>query len=233
MTLHETRLPVVQSTDNSLSVYTSRHGQSALTGIVCEQLIVQYHGWTAASRMDNIVRDIDAYDENGLTYSLKLGTANEKTNRLAFELEYTDALGNTHFSWYHTGKAVFYVFGFHNTLLFIHREKMHVFIDEHGWDCILSPHPETLAANQKNHVAKTCRNGIISLQRLEENGLITHIEVLNHDDELIKEYHRQRYGGDRAGVIKFTRSGLRFPTPARREKVLHLRNERPKLRKAG
>jgi hypothetical protein len=202
-------------------------------GIVCEELIVRYHGWTAASRMDNIVRDIDAYDEYGLTYSLKTGTANEKTNRLAFELEYTDALGNTHPSWYHTGRAMFYVFGFHNRLLFIHREKMHKFIDEHGWDCILSPHPETLAANQKNHVAKTCKNGIISLQRLEENGLITHIEVLNHDDELIKQYHRQRYGGDRAGVIKFTRSGLRFPTPARREKVLHLRNERPKLRKAG
>jgi hypothetical protein len=182
--------------------------------------------------MDNIVRDIDAYDEHGLTYSLKTGTANEKTNRLAFELEYTDALGNSYPSWYHTGKAVFYVFGFHNTLLFIHREKMHVFIDTNGWDCILSPHPETLA-NQKNHVAKTCKNGIISLQRLEENGLITHIEVLNHDDELIKEYHRQRYGITTGRDVKFTRSGLRFPTPSRREGVLNMRNEKPKLRKAG
>jgi hypothetical protein len=219
--------------ETSLSVYKSRHGQSAVMGIVCEELIVRYHGWTAASRMDNIRNDVDAYDEHGLTYSLKLGTANEKTNRLAFELEYTDALGNTHPSWYNTGKAVFYVFGFHNRLLFIHREKMHVFIDEHGWDCILSPRPETLAMNQKNHVAKTCKNGIISLQRLEENGLITHIEVLNHDDELIKQYHRQRYGITSGRDVKFTRSGLRFPTPARREKVLHLRNERPKLRKAG
>jgi hypothetical protein len=233
MTLQETSPSVVQSTDNSLSVYTSRHGQSALTGIVCEQLIVQYHGWKAASRMDNIVRDIDAYDEHGLTYSLKLGTANEKTNRLAFELEYTDALGNSYPSWYHTGKAVFYVFGFHNRLLFIHREKMHVFIDEHGWDCILSPHPETLAANQKNHVAKTCRNGIISLQRLMENDIITYIEVLNHDDEIIKQYHRQRYGITSGRDVKFTRSGLRFPTPSRREKVLNMRCEKPKLRKAG
>jgi hypothetical protein len=216
-----------------ISNYTTRHGQSALTGIVCEQLIVQYHGWKAASRMDNIRNDIDAHDEHGLTYSLKLGTANEKTNRLAFELEYTDALNNSYPSWYHTGKAVFYVFGFHNRLLFIHREKMHKFIDTHGWDCILSPHPETLAANQQNHVAKTCKNGIISLQRLEENGLITHIEVLNHDDELIKQYHRQRYGITSGRDVKFTRSGLRFPTPARREKMLRLRRERPKLRKAG
>jgi hypothetical protein len=216
-----------------ISNYTTRHGQSALTGIVCEQLIVQYHGWKAASRMDNIVRDIDAYDEHGLTYSLKTGTANEKTNRLAFELEYTDALGNTHPSWYNTGKSIFYVFGFHNRLLFIHREKMHVFIDEHGWDCILSPRPETITENQKNHVAKTCKNGIISLQRLEENGLITHIEVLNHDDELIKQYHRQRYGITSGRDVKFTRSGLRFPTPARREKVFSMRRERPKLRKAG
>jgi hypothetical protein len=219
--------------ETSLSVYKSRHGQSAVMGIVCEELIVRYHGWTAASRMDNIVRDIDAYDEHGLTYSIKTGTANEKTNRLAFELEYTDALGNTHPSWYNTGKSVFYVFGFHNRLLFIHRDKLHKFIDAHGWDCILSPTKETLEANQKNHVAKTCKNGIISLQRLMENDIIAYVEVLNHDDELIKQYHRQRYGGDRAGVIKFTRSGLRFPTPARREKVLHLRCEKPKLRKAG
>jgi hypothetical protein len=57
--------------------------------------------------------------------------------------------------------------------------------------------------------------------------------VLNHDDEIIKRYHRQRYGITSGRDVKFTSSGLRFPTPARREKMLHLRCEKPKLRKAG
>jgi hypothetical protein len=66
-----------------------------------------------------------------------------------------------------------------------------------------------------------------------ENDIITYIEVLNHDDEIIKQYHRQRYGITSGRDVKFTRSGLRFPTPARREKVLSMRREKPKLRKAG
>jgi len=142
--------------------YTTRHGKAAYVGVVCERLIVSYKNWIPSNVRDNIVFDIDARDSHGTTFSLKTGTANERTNRLAFELEYEDASGNVYPSWYVTSKAHYYVFGFHNTLLYIDRAELHRYVDAYGWDCVLRPHAETLAANQKNHVAKSCRNGIMS-----------------------------------------------------------------------
>jgi len=188
--------------------YAVRHGRAAYVGLECERLIVSYHDWLPSPTHENVKFDIDAYDTIGVSYSIKTGTANELTNRLAFELDYEDAQGNVYPSWYFTGRADFYVFGYHNQLLYIQREKLHTFVDQHGWDCVLRPRAETLATNQRNHVAKNCRNGIISLHRLYTNNLVCHTEILDSDNACIKEYHRLRYGY----TPRFLTSGKRFPT---------------------
>lgn len=196
----------------SVQSYVKRHGKAASSGMLCERMIISYKGWTPSSKQDNIELDIDARDGYGLSYSLKTGIANERSNRLAFELDYEDAQGNVFPSWYATGKADFYVFGYHNQLLYIHRARLHEYIEANGWDCVLRPSKEVLDANQQNHIAKTCRNGIISIHRLY-NGLVTHTEVLNYDDRRIKEYHRTRYDGTLPGnELRFLRSGKRYPT---------------------
>lgn len=143
-------------------------------GIEIEKKIIDFLGLIPSSKENNINLDIDAWDENEFSYSIKCQHTALKTGNLAFELSTKNANGSCSKSWYYTGKSDDYLIVVGNVLYGIDRRHLHEYIRKSGWDRLTSLSLK-IQQSQKDigHSHINASIGLISIKRLKQEGLIS------------------------------------------------------------
>lgn len=141
-------------------------------GIAVEKKVIKLFNLIPSTKSDNINLDIDAWDENEFSYSIKCQHTALRTGNLAFELETEDRFGDKKESWYHTGRADTYLIVVGHTVCAIDRRRLKEYIREKGWDRITSLSLKTQQSQVDiGHTHLNTKIGLVSLRRLKSNWL--------------------------------------------------------------
>ena len=81
------------------------------TGLSVEDALIDYCDWRASSKEDNIHKDIDAWDRDNVSYSIKYQPTCLRTGNIALETTLIDPRTDESIpSWFHVGEAEKYAF---------------------------------------------------------------------------------------------------------------------------
>ena len=142
-------------------------------GIKIEKKVIDFLGLTPSSKEDNINLDIDAWDSDEFSYSIKCQHTALKTGNLAFELATTDKTGKSKPSWFKTGRADTYLIVVGNALYAIDRNVLSEYVREYGWDRVVGLTLKTQQSQRDiGHSHVDAKLGIISIKQLKKSELI-------------------------------------------------------------
>lgn len=141
-----------------------------MNGLEMEKLIRANFNLSNSSNSDDIFKDIDAWDGDDISISIKTQHTALRTGNLAFETHLVDAQGQTMDSWLYTGKSAEYWFVVGDIVYVYDAQKIKAWIDRNIKDLrsVKLTDPKRIAENVaqgRKYIQSSCI--LVSMKRIE------------------------------------------------------------------